>query len=244
MRFCFVSVIIYIIEIKKDKIMTLVKDKNCIKYFCMAGITLLCLYSNGLAELFVPLFDNIYYGNLVKMFVGLTSAVIWGVEVCIIIFICKKLHIELFTPKQNKGKELPTWKVILLFVLTLLPMIIISAVLNFKLKIVYALGMRITTMGLAGNVAELLAYAVRMLLMLMFISCIQKGFEMIFKTKYVIPYGAIFAFLTFGLIDFFVLGADLRAFYLMVSLLYGAIYLVADKKFAVTWVLCYLIYLL
>lgn len=224
--------------------MSIVKDKKCIKYFCLAGAILLCLYSNVLGQVFVPLFDNIYYGNLVKMFLGITSAIIWGVEVVAIIFVCKKLNIQIFTPKEQKGKELQTWQVILLFVLTILPMLVISAFLNFKVKIVYGLGIKVTTMGLAGNVAELCAYGVRMILMVMFIASIQKGFEMIFKTKYIIPYGAIFAFLTFGLIDFFVLGMDLRAFYLIVTLLYGVIYLVANKKFEVTWLLCYLIYLL
>ena len=48
-------------------------------------------------------------------------------------------------------------------------------------------------------------FAVRMLLMIMFVACIQKGFEINFKTKFTIPYGAILALLTFGLIDFFVL---------------------------------------
>lgn len=224
--------------------MTIVKDKSCIKYFCLAGIILLCLYSNGLADLFIPIFDNIYYGNLVKMFVSLTSAIIWGVEILAIVIVSEKLGIHLFTSKENKGKELQTWKVILLFVLTILPMLIISACINWKVKIVYALGVKVTTVGLACNACEILAYAVRMVLMVMFIVCVQKGFELIFKTKHIIPYGAIFAFLTFGLIDFFVLAIDLRAFYLMASLLYGVIYLVADKKFGITWVLCYLIYLL
>ena len=224
--------------------MTITKDKSCIKYFCLAGIILLCLYSNVLAKVFVPIFDNIYYGNLVNMFVGLTSAAIWGVEAVIIAFVCRKLDIKIFTPKEQKGKELQTWQVILLFVLTILPMFIISAYLNFKLKIVYALGVRVTTMTLIGNVAEIIAYATRMVLMIMFIACVQNGFELIFKTKYIIPFGAIFAFLTFGLIDFLVLSMDLRAFYLCVSLLYGVIYLVANKKFEVTWILCYLIYLL
>ncbi len=224
--------------------MTIVKDKSCIKYFCLAGLVLVCLYSNALADLFIPIFDDIYYGNLVKMFVSITSAIIWGVEIGLLIFGCKKLKIDIFTSKEQKNKELPTWRVILLFVLTLLPMLIISIYLNFKLKIVYALGVKVTTVGLACNACEILAYMVRMVLMLMFIASIQKGFECVFKTKYIIPYGAILAFLTFGLIDFFVLAMDLRVFYLMVSLLYGVIYLVADKKFATTWVLCYLIYLL
>lgn len=224
--------------------MTIVKDKSCIKYFVLAGIILLCLYSNVLAQVFTPIFDNIYYGNLVDMFVAIVSAIIWGIEVGLIIFVCKKFNIEVFTAKENKGKELQTWQVILLFVLTIIPMLIISACISWKVKIVYALGVKVTTVGLVCNVCEILAYAVRMVLMVMFIACVQKGFEMIFKTKYIIPYGAILAFLTFGLIDFFVLGMDLRVFYLIASLLYGIVYLVAGKKFATTWVLCYLIYLL
>ena len=224
--------------------MTINKNKECIKYFIIAGIILLCLYSNGIADLFIPIFDNIYYGNLVRLFVAITSAIIWGIEILAIVLICKKLNIEIFTPKLSKGKELQTWQVILLFVLTILPMLIISACINWQVKIVYALGVRVTTVGLVCNVAEVLAYAVRMILMIMFISCIQKGFELIFKSKYVIPYGAIFAFLTFGIIDFFVLGMGLAAFYLIVSILYGIIYLVSNRKFALTWLLCYLIYLL
>ena len=224
--------------------MTIVKDKKCIKYFALAGVILLCLYSNVLAKAFNSIFDDIYYGNLTKMFEAIVSAIIWGIEVGIIIFVCKKFNIEIFTPKEKKGKEMFNWQVILLFVLTILPMLIISACINWKVKIVYALGIKVTTVGLACNVAEIVAYAVRMVLMVMFIASIQKGFELIFKTKYIIPYGAIFAFLTFGLIDFFVLTVDLRAFYLIVSLLYGIIYLVADRRFGITCVLCYLIYLL
>jgi len=224
--------------------MTIVKDKTCIKYFVIASIILLCLYSNSIAEVFTPIFDDIYYGNLVKVFTSVVSAIIWGIEILILILVCKKIGVELFTSKENKDNQLKTWKVILLFILTILPMLIISACINWKVKIVYALGERVTLMGLIGNACEILAYAVRMVLMVMFIASIQKGFEKVFNTKYIIPYGAILAFLTFGIIDFFVLAVDLRLFYLIVSLLYGIIYLVADKKFRVTWLLCYLIYLL
>ena len=224
--------------------MTIVKNKKCIKYFSLAGVILVCLYSSVLAKIFNPIFDDIYYGNLVKMFEAIVSAIIWSVELVLIVFACRKLDIGIFTSKDTKLKEMSTWRVILLFALTILPMIVISACLNWKVKIVYALGVRVTTVGLVCNVCEILAYAVRMILMIMFIACIQNGFEMIFKTKYIIPYGAVLAFLTFGLIDFFVLAMDLRVFYLVVSLLYGIIYVLAEKRFLPTWVMCYLIYLL
>jgi len=132
--------------------MTFVKDKSCIKYFALAGLILLCLYSNVIADLFIPIFDDIYYGNLVDMFVAIVSAIIWGIEIALLVFGCKKLGIEIFTPKEKKGKELFTWQVILLFVLTLLPMLIVSACISWKVKIVYALGVRVTTVGLVCNV--------------------------------------------------------------------------------------------
>ena len=228
----------------KGRIMTICKDKNSIKYFVLASVILLCLYTNSLAGLFSPIFDNIYYGNLVNMFVAVVSAIIWGIEVGVIVWICKKFNIQIFTSKQDNKKELKTWQVIILFIITILPMIVISLILNWQVKIVYDLGQRVTIITLLCNVAQILAYAVRMVLMLMFIASVQKGCEMIFKTKFVIPYGAIFAILTFGLIDFFVLAVDLKVFYFIMSFWYGIIYVFADRKFLNTWIMCYLIYLL
>lgn len=222
--------------------MELRKDKNCIKYFIMAGVILACLYSSAISKLFTPLFDNVYYGNLVRLFRAITNAIIWGIEMAVIIVVCKKLGIKLFAEKSQH--ESPLWKVIVLFAMAVIPMFVISACVGWKVKIVYSLGLHITSVGLGCNVAELVAYIVRMGLMVMFISCVQTGFELLFKTKYIIPWGAIFAFLTFGLIDFFVYAVDLRAFYLIMSFWYGIIYLFADRKVSLTWIICYLIYLL
>lgn len=227
--------------------MTFTKNKECIKYFISAVIILICIYSNKLADLFIPIFDNVYYGNLTDMFVAIASAIIWGLEILILCFIAKRFKVYLFKNPDVEKKELELWRVIVLFVITILPMIIVSACINWKVKIVYALGVRVTTVGLVCNVAEILAYAVRMILMVMLIRCVQEGFDKIFTYKnpnLVIPFGAIFAFLTFGLIDFFVLAMDLSVFYLLVSLVYGIIYLITRRKFSITYILCYLIYLL
>lgn len=223
--------------------MKFVKNKISIKYFCFAAMILVCLYSNVLSKFFVPLFDNIYYGNLTNLFVAVANALIWGVEISLLVIVAKKLGINFFTEKENKG-ELKLWKVFVLFALAVIPMLIISANIGWKVKIVHALGERVTIMGLLCNVGEMLAYAVRIVLMMMFIACIQKGFEGIISTKFVLPYGAIFAILTFGLIDFFFFTAPFSVFYLVMSFLYGIIYLVADKKFALSYLICYLIYLL
>ena len=227
--------------------MTFTRNKECIKYFISALVILICIYSNKIADLFIPVFDNVYYGNLTDMFVAIASAIIWGLEILVISLTAKGFKIYLFKNPDAEKKELELWRVIVLFAITILPMLIISACINWKVKIVYALGVRVTTVGLACNIAEIASYAVRMILMVMFIRCIQEGFDKIFayqNPNLVIPFGAIFAFLTFGLIDFFVLAMDLRAFYLIVSLVYGLIYLISKRKFGVTYILCYLIYLL
>lgn len=177
------------------------------------------------------------------MFTALVSAAIWGIEILLLVLISKKIKINFFTKQENKG-ELKLKKVIALFALVVIPIMVISASIGWKVKIVHDLGERVTILGMLCNVCEMVSYAVRMVLIIMFIACIQNGFEGLISTKYVVPYGAIFAFLTFGLIDFIFFPAVFKVFYLVISFVYGIIYLVADKKFALSWLLCYLIYLL
>ena len=163
--------------------MTITKNKECVKYFIVAGVILLCLYSSKFADLFIPIFDNVYYGNLVDMFVAIASAIIWGIEILILSLVAKRFNIYLFNNPDAEKKELELWRVIVLFVITILPMIIISACVGWKVKIVYALGIRVTTVGLVCNICEILAYAVRMVLMIMFIRCMQEGFDKLFQFK-------------------------------------------------------------
>lgn len=225
--------------------MTFVKDKSSIKYYILSVVTLLCIYSSGISNLFEPLFDNVYYGNLVKLFVSATNLILWLIEFLAIFFVCKKLKIEIFTNAENKKKEMPLWQLCLLFGLVVLPMLIISIYLNFKVKLIYSLGIRVTSVNLACNAVEILSYIVRMMLIILFITCVQRAFDINFKVnKIIIPWGAILCFLTIGLIDFFAFPVDLNWFYLVCSFYYGIIYLVSNKKYFNSVVLCYLIWLL
>lgn len=225
--------------------MTIVKDKSSIKYYILAGIILLCIYSSEISNLFIPIFDNIYYGNLVKLFVSATNLILWTLEFVVILLVCKSFKIKLLNTKEEKKKELPLWRLCLLFGLTVLPMLIISVYLNFKVKLVYSLGIRITSVNLACNAVEIVSNIMRMSLIVLFIRCLHLAFDTNFKfNKIIIPWGAILSFLCIGLIDFFVFPVDLNWFYLICSFYYGIIYLVADKKYLNSTILCYLIWLL
>lgn len=242
--------------------MRFVKDKASIKYWILAGVAILCIYSSQLSKLFEPIFDNVYYGNLVKLFTSISNSIIWAIEFVIIFFVCKKLNIDLFkkdktkdkkeagdTPKEPKGNltdELTNWQVCVLFIATILPMFIISIYLNFQLKLVYSLGIRVTSVGLACNVAEILSMLLKVLFMILIIRCVQEAVEINvkFDKKVYIPWGGIFLFLTVGLIDLLFFPVDLKAFYWVCTFWYGVIYLLANKKFSTTYILSYLIWLL
>ncbi len=225
------------------------KNRSSIKYYILAIICVLCVYSAQISNLFVPIFDNVYYGNLVKMFVSLTNLGIWIIEFIILFFVCKKLRIKIFTPKENKTKELPLWQLILLFVLAILPMFVVSAFLHFELKVIYLLGIRVTSVGLACNACEILSWTMRILFMVLFIHFIHQGLEMNFRFKKEVfnkyfPWGAILCFLVFGLIDFFLFPVDINWFYLLATFWYGIIYLASNRKFLTTYIVSYLIWLL
>ena len=227
--------------------MSFVKDKSSIKYYILALVCVVCVYSSQISKLFIPVFDNIYYGNLVDMFVALTSMIIWLIEFLVIFFVCKKLGIHIFTDKEKRKQELPLWRVIVLFIAVLIPIFIISAYLNFKVKLVYSLGIRVTSVGLACNACEILATVFKILLIIMFIHFIHLALDKNFKCKnekIQICWGAIFSFLIFGLIDFFCFPVDLNWFYLISSFWYGIVYLLANRKFSTTFILSYIIWLL
>lgn len=227
-----------------------VKDKSSIKYYLLAMVCVFCVYFAKIIELFSPLFKKVYYGYLVDVFVNSFSLVLWIILFLVMFFICKKFDIKIFTsvPKADR-KELSLKRLILLYVLAILPMLFVSIYLNFTLKIVYDLGNRVTILGLLSNLTNMASWAARIIFIVLFINFIHLGFEKNIKfkneklNKY-FPFGAIFSFLIFGIIDLFVLKITLPYFYLFLSFYYGVIYLVSDRKFASTYLICYLIWLL
>ena len=84
------------------KIITFTKDKSSIKYYILVLICVLSVYLSKISELFIPLFDNVYYGNLVEMFINISNGLIWLIEFLAIFFVCKKYGIKIFTEPERK----------------------------------------------------------------------------------------------------------------------------------------------
>jgi len=226
-----------------------IKDKLSLKYYLISLICVLCVYSSFFIKLFSPLFDKIYYGNITQVLINSFTLVLWGIEFIILFFVCKKLNINIFTSEENKKKELPIFRLVILFIFAIIPMLAVSIYLDFTIKIVYELGVKVTVWGFVQNAINMVAWVLRIAFITIFINSVHLSFEKNIKftneklNKY-FPYGAIFCFLIFGLLDFFLLGTNLRAFYLIATLLYGIVYLLADRRFSSTFVISYLIWLL
>ncbi len=230
------------------KVISFEKNKESIKYYILALVCVLCVYSYKISELFIPLYEKIYYGNLVNIFVNAGSLIIWLIEFLAMFFVCKKLKIQIFTKPENK-QELSILRLIILFAVAVVPMFIVSAYLNFNVKIVYDLGSRVTILQLGSNIANMASWLVRMVFIVLFINFVHLAIEGNVKfskpalNKY-FPWGCILSFLIFGLIDFFAISVNLPWFYLLLSFYYGIVYLLSGRKFASTYLISYLIWLL
>ncbi len=230
------------------KFITFTKDKSSIKYYILAAVCVLCVYSCKVSELFTPLFSKVYYGNINAVFINLTNFVLWIIEFIAIFFVCRKLGIKIFTEPERK-KELSLARLIILFVAAVVPMVIISIYLGFVIKPVYNLGGRVTIMGFLGNLCNWVSWGSRLVLMTLFVHFIHLGvqkniqFNKTWLNEY-FPWGAILCLLVFGLLDFFFISPNLKWFYLFLSFYYGVIYLLSGRKFYSAYVINYLIWLL
>lgn len=229
------------------KVITFIKDKSSLKYYLLAAICIVCVYSCKLSELFIPLFDNFYYGNLVTICINISNLIIWLIEFLIMFFVCQKLKIQIFS--KEKKPELKLSRLIILFILTIIPMFAVSIYLNFTVKVVYDFGFKVTILGFWDNATRLISWIARIIFMLLFIHfihiAVEKNikFDKQFLNKY-FPWGGIFSILIFGIIDFFFFSTNLIWFYLFLTFYYDIIYMTSDRKFLSSYVICYLIWLL
>ena len=86
---------------------------------------------------------KVYYGQLVELFKFALSAILWAIELIILCYFTrKKWNINLLMKKNKTTYSIK--RIIILYLIVLIPILIISASLGFKLKIEYDFGERIT----------------------------------------------------------------------------------------------------
>jgi len=224
-----------------------VKDEINIKKIVILIVTsVIFLASIYIARLFhlleEPLFSLIYYGNLNGVFYAACSFLFYlAVVIVTNIILKKKFKFRLF--EKNK-KPISIVNRAIIYIIVLGFGLGISIYLNFKLKIVYELGERITGMQLLSNGVSYVMEAMKILIAVCIICLIQETFENIFESKIPIPYGGLVLFLTYGVLEFIFNYSTFSPIYFVFTFVYGIIYLLTNKRTLLTFLVSLILFLL
>ncbi|MBO5973303.1 MAG: hypothetical protein J6Q16_01235 [Clostridia bacterium] len=189
-----------------------------------------------------PVFNYIYYGNLNTMFYHLACTLfILGFFA---LFHSRIKNLANFTPFAPIGGALPVRRKILLYFMTLIPVFITSAALDFRFKLVYGLGEKVTAMTLLGNGVGYIHTAAKLLCVMYFIVLVEEAFEAIFHSVRPIPVGGILAALTFGIGELMFAPSAFTLLYLFLIGYFGVVYILSEKRFVISYVLALIMYIL
>ena len=189
-----------------------------------------------------PLFRYIYYGNLNIMLYHI-ACLIFILAFIGIFHRCMKNRAH-FTPFLQPTERLPLRRKILLYFMTLLPVFITSAALGFRFKLVYGLGERVTAMTLLGNGVGYIHTAAKLLCVIYFIALTESSFEAMFHSVRPVPVGGILAAVTFGVGEMIFAPSEFSLLQLFLIGYFGAVYLLSEKRFGVTYTLALIMYIL
>lgn len=215
-----------------------------LKLLLVAFISFLCIPLGNLSKLGNPFYKTIYYGTLNNLFNYIVSDVIWIICAIVINIVCqKKLHFSPIIEKKDK-EYLPIKNMIFLSLLTIIPILLVSGLIGWNFKPIYDLGAHFTGMQLAHHLVYLLSSVFKLLLVYIIIRVSHEALVNLFPKYDYIPYGALFAFLTFGLYEL-ILGVHyLPIVYLLLPFVMFYIYYFSNKTFSKSFILMVLIYLI
>lgn len=182
-----------------------------------------------------PLFDKVYYGYLTPMILDVLRMIIYFT----IFFVSSNYAKKNFDKIESTPfKEISTKRVLVLYVLTFLIIFVVTAILNFRLKVVVDLGENVGAIYLYNNIAKIGAGIVRMLLSFLIIRYVDVIFKDVLKEKIFkyVPVGGIASMLTIGLFELLITPKILfiDVLFMLMHIIYGYIYRLAYCNRGVT----------
>lgn len=214
-----------------------------LRFFVAAVLLTVGVYCSELfCFLEKPLFSKVYYGNLNATFFSLSAAA----YIFIFIFffhryIKKHLHT---TPFGKKSAQMSLGRKGILYLLTVLPVLLTAAMLNFRFKLIYELGERITGMTLLGNAVGYFYAAAKLFGAIYLIFLVERGCDNYFASRPPLPFGGFAALLAFGLCELIFTESVFLWLYILLFLYDGILYLVSGRRFGVTFALSLILYIL
>lgn len=219
------------------------KKRNLINYFALAAITFAFIYVPMLFDLLKPALTK-SAGEYATLIVSAIKAVFYFAY--IILFFCFAEKLTGYIPFGKKQGKINVACLAIIFVLTAAFIFITSVSLGWDLHITYLLGLHTTVANGISQIAHMAVYVMKIFLAIIVMCYMQEAFEIIFKDKIKLPlpYGGIFLFVTFGLIELFLNPYPVRWALWCACLACGVIYLLSGKRFYVVFIASVCIYLL
>lgn len=187
------------------------------------------------AKLMSLLFSDLGYGAMTPMFSELFCALLWAVEIFFLKkFISKRVDNDIFITKSEAKGPLPLPRLLILTAITVICVILISAQINWQVKLFYDVGSNTTGYGLMKSGGEIVKNAVKCLWMVFLISIGQSLFEN-FSTKTSVPAGGIILMLTLGALDLASGITLLKLTYVFLYAVFGWIFLITNKNVLKTY---------
>jgi len=220
------------------------KKKRAGAFFAMAGIIAAIIY---LAELFhlleEPLFSKVYYGNLNSVFYNALAA---GFIFVLLGLLLRRFRLKNgCSPFSKHETALSIGRKAALYVMSVVPVLVVGLWLGERFKLVYELGERITGMTLLGNAANYLLRVARLFGLMCFLYFSESAFSHLFEDKKKwLPLGGIAAMLCFAVLELLLNPSMFSLWYVFLYLYCGIIYIVSQKRFAVTYVISIILFIL
>ncbi len=187
---------------------------------------------SNIVLVFKPLYNKVYYGQSNDIFYYVLSMIVLALFM-ILIELCLKKKLNVL---YEKKKEISYRNTIIVFLITFITIFIISAIIRFHVKPFYDLGNNTTGFSIIIKAVEILYLIMLAAYVVKIIESFQYALDDIipFKNpninKY-FPYGGICAMLTFGVYALIMGIFTLPVLFFFLILLYGEIYLLAERSF-------------
>lgn len=201
-------------------------------------------YAVEIARLFGPLFEFAYYGMLTDLFVYVLKGIFYiAITAVGYSYGAKKFNLYDERPKE----KLSLSRISIIYAIVVVMVLVLSAVLGFKVKLAVDLGENITGPTLFSNIGYIGSNIARMSVIILALRYAQDILDKLFESKWTskYPIAGLFTMVFFGLFCLFLDGISAVNIILLVShILYSQIYLISKKTFGTTFVSAFLIQLL
>ncbi len=217
-------------------------NKENLKYIYVILTLIFLIFSVKIVTVFEFLYRLVGYGLMNEVFEYSLGTVYLLIGLIVTFKIFK------FEKKEKKGL-LPVKRVLILYLMTLIPILIISASFGWEVKIFFDIPDNSTGTSIINHFVNILLYLPKLMIVTLIIHFSQYLFEesVTFNKENIkrfIPFGGFVALLTFGLYELITGAHDLNILYLLFNIYFGFIYLATDKSIIKSFCLITLIFLL